>query len=659
VRVGWVAGSVVVLAALCSCAPDDPTLGRWPEFAPRSAAPPRLPAGPLDHLELVVKFDDTLEVRSPRPDALLARSGSDLANVEAIRDRYGLRFTPLLRVAEPRIEQLRARAQARSGRRQPDLMSAMRVDVRDATPELLVEVATALQRLPEVDLAYVHSTRTPPPVDLDPTTPALDLLQGYRGADGIDADTAAAMGFDGAGIHIADVEQNWDFEHEDLVDAAFDLEPGVIIWPEHDDPNHGTSVVGTLIAPNNGYGITGMTPGATLTGYPEIIDEGYYRRADAIASAAAGSNPGDVILLEIQETEPVLGNYAPGEIEDLVWMITRMATDAGIVVVAAAGNGNIDLDAPELQYYRDRGDSGAIIVGAGVPSLRDKLDFSTYGARVDVQGWGVQVFTTGYGNYAMYGGDTRQAYTATFSGTSSASPIVTAAAVLVQQAAIANLGAPLTSQQIRSVLIGTGLPQGAGGHIGPLPQVPAAIAAASTPDISAPAVTIITPSDDVAVEESSFQTSIEIDAQDDSGFVAHVQLQIAGELQPVFDEIEPWAFEDVNFPVGTFEIIAVATDVWGNVGESAPLTISVGVEPTLPSSGDVASSSGDESTTAPEPPSASTTGDEDDDGESTGDPGATPRTDEGCGCRTRSAPHAAWLFVLAFAIRRRSKSVSA
>ena len=49
--------------------------------------------------------------------------------------------------------------------------------------------------------------------------------------------------------------------------------------------------------------------------------------------------------------------------------------------------------------------------------------------RVDLQGWGERVCSTGYGDYELVGGDSNQAYTADFAGTSSASPLVAGAAV--------------------------------------------------------------------------------------------------------------------------------------------------------------------------------------------------------------------------------------
>ena len=57
---------------------------------------------------------------------------------------------------------------------------------------------------------------------------------------------------------------------------------------------------------------------------------------------------------------------------------------------------------------------------------RSRLDFSNYGARVDVQGWGREVTTTGYGD--LQGGLNEDLwYTDHFSGTSSASPVVVGA----------------------------------------------------------------------------------------------------------------------------------------------------------------------------------------------------------------------------------------
>jgi len=153
---------------------------------------------------------------------------------------------------------------------------------------------------------------------------------------------------------------------------------------------------------------------------------------------------------------------------------------AGIVVVEAAGNGaeNLDdalYDLPGAGFPAGwsnpfRGgarDSGAVVVGAGMPPSgnfgpdRARLDFSNHGARVDCQGWGREVVTTGYGDLfrdAANAGNEDFWYTSSFSGTSSASPMVAGVAACLQGAATAK-GGVLSPARIRQLLRTTGSPQ--------------------------------------------------------------------------------------------------------------------------------------------------------------------------------------------------------
>jgi hypothetical protein len=85
------------------------------------------------------------------------------------------------------------------------------------------------------------------------------------------------------------------------------------------------------------------------------------------------------------------------------------------------------------------------------------------------------VFSAGYGTYAELGGDPRQRYRQDFSGTSSATALVAAAAALVQSHAEQTLGCRLGPLAMRQLLVDTGLAQGSGGHIGPLPDLRAAL----------------------------------------------------------------------------------------------------------------------------------------------------------------------------------------
>lgn len=88
----------------------------------------------------------------------------------------------------------------------------------------------------------------------------------------------------------------------------------------------------------------------------------------------------------------------------------QIATKKGITVIEGAGNGSMDLDSPKCygRFDRTESDSGAIIVGAGKPpittnpqndylSARERMSFSSFGSRVDLQAWGNQVFAAGFG----------------------------------------------------------------------------------------------------------------------------------------------------------------------------------------------------------------------------------------------------------------------
>jgi serine protease len=197
----------------------------------------------------------------------------------------------------------------------------------------------------------------------------------------------------------------------------------------------------------------------------------------AITAAAAVLGAGDVIIIEQQYQVCGTGRFGPLEaVQSVFDTISYVTAVNDIVVVAAAGNGNVNLDDPACAGLFDRSvrDSGAIIVGAGSSSGRQRMGFSSYGSRVDVQGWGENVTTTGYGP-----GDVRRRYTHGFSGTSSATPIV-AGAVLAIQGRLKACGKPVaTPEQIREILVNTGTAQGGASpateHIGPLPNISEAL----------------------------------------------------------------------------------------------------------------------------------------------------------------------------------------
>lgn len=333
----------------------------------------------------------------------------------------------------------------------------------------------------------------------DPAARDLTPFQDYREALGLGPGTR------GDGVTIADVEYEWRPGHVELAARGLLEAPPNSLRESFRAADHGTAVLGLLGGTPDGRGVTGLVAGAELRPVSPFAT-GTYSPATAIASAAAGLGPGDVLLIELQsqpdEASPYLPIEAIDSARDPVRTAIQDAVRRGIVVVEPAGNGNVNLDTasryPWLQGPDAAGHSGAIIVGAGGsptddrgPSDLEWTSGSNYGSRVDVQGVGVAVVTSGYGSGEgeRLGGRGDTAYTACFDGTSSASATVAAAVAALQSQVIAEGRAPLTPTEVRAILRSTGAPQKGRPDrpIGPRPQVAAAIA--SLADVPPPGAT--------------------------------------------------------------------------------------------------------------------------------------------------------------------------
>ena len=94
-------------------------------------------------------------------------------------------------------------------------------------------------------------------------------------------------------------------------------------------------------------------------------------------------------------------------------------------------------------------------------------------------------------------------------------------------------------------------------------------------DDAPPVVTITAPSDREEIDSGSV-VNIEIDAVDDGWGVSQVWVAIDGAEQPLRDEYPPYAFVNVAFPDGVYEIVAYAEDWAGHVGMSEPVRLGVG-----------------------------------------------------------------------------------
>lgn len=379
-----------------------------------------------------------------------ARTGSAVASEGQVRDRLARALSSAAGGAEfaPHFKQtLTAKVQER---KEADVLgryvSAVLEDAAAAEA-----IAKQLRQLPEVEIAYVEGQPCPPPVTAgdDPRSATQTYLEAAPG--GIDARWAWGW-CDGDGVGVVDVEQGWTLDHEDLVTAGIT----VISGQSHAWHGHGTAVLGQLVGVDNTVGVIGIAPQATARVASQWIDQFSYSTSQAIESAAASMSVGDVLLLEAQ-TRVGTQDLVPVELESAVRDAIRAAIASGIVVVEAAGNGGLDLDTvtdvngrqvlnPASQDYDS---SGAIMVGAAssaVPHAR--LGFSNFGGRIDCYGWGQNVVTCGDG----YSGTSTTAYTTSFGGTSSASPMVAGAALLLQSWAGKNLGFPFSHDGVREKL---------------------------------------------------------------------------------------------------------------------------------------------------------------------------------------------------------------
>ena len=412
---------------------------------------------------------------------------------------HAVELRPLFGLSEDRIARRAAIVEAASPEAGP-LDMALYYKVL-APADKLDGILRAISQESTVEAGYVKPPTYPPywateaassPADAPPDTSDFTSRQLYldQSPGGIDARFAWALaGGRGDNVQIIDVEGAWRFTHEDLAQN----QGGVVGGTPSTDlgwRNHGTAVVGVFGSDANSIGVTGICPNANTRA---ISIFGGLGSAAAIRQAADLLRPGDIILLELHRPGPRF-NFAnnadqTGFIAVEWWPddfdAIRYAIGKGIVVVEAAGNGAEDLDAALYEtagtgfpaswknpFRRSNRDSGAILVGAGSPPPgthgndhgpdRSRLGFSNFGSAVDVQGWGREVTTTGGrgSNPGDLQGGTNEDvwYTDTFSGTSSASPIVVGTLGCVQGVLRAQGRIPLAPARARSLLRDTGSP---------------------------------------------------------------------------------------------------------------------------------------------------------------------------------------------------------
>lgn len=458
---------------------------------PAFGAPARLPENAVIE-RVVVKFHEGTAVR--------LRGGMLAAQSRDERDRRDLaargispaavdgdlaevhRLAPqgigrLFLQEERALAERRARGESRSGRKLADLDLYYELRVTPGTRAgEVADLLDALNALGSVETAYAEP---PPALPVSPpATPDFQSMQGYLdpAPEGIDALYAwTQAGGTGEDVKIVDVEGGWRTTHEDMPPLFHTGGTQINSWTW---VNHGTAVLGEMVAKNNGIGVTGIVYDAQA-GYESIGNQSV---ASAILNAGTAAGEGGLVLIELHSLGPDSSSvctcnfgqcmYVAMEYFQANYDAIANLTANGTLVVEAAGNGSTNLDDPVYGGAFDRNvrDSGAILVAASNSFDRAATCWTNWGSRIDLHGWGGSVTTLGYGD--LYSGGSEDSwYTSSFSGTSSASPIVTGAAASLQGRALATQGIPLDPFDLRDLLASTGTDYIGTKNIGLLPDL--------------------------------------------------------------------------------------------------------------------------------------------------------------------------------------------
>lgn len=195
-----------------------------------------------------------------------------------------------------------------------------------------------------------------------------------------------AANYSGENVVIGLIDTGVDFTHPDLTDVFL---PGGYDFVNDDadptdDQGHGTAMAGAIASVDNSIGFKGVAYSSKILPF-KVCNSGGDCDSVSIAEGidAAVSAGVDVINLSLG-----------GSANALIQSAAQAATDAGIIVVAAAGNGGIE------GCLYPAGYENVVCVGS-TDNTDAKAGFSNYGAGLDVMTPGVDISTTlrggGYG----------------------------------------------------------------------------------------------------------------------------------------------------------------------------------------------------------------------------------------------------------------------
>lgn len=263
----------------------------------------------------------------------------------------------------------------------------------------------------------------------------------------------------GTGVKIAILDTGIDFSHPDLknnfksgVSFAQDLD-GKIINPDGLDDSynsHGTHVAGIIAAENNGIGVVGVAPNASIYSVKVLDGAGFGHASWIIAGIEwAIENDMDIITMSLgaQQDDPDLVSLRTA---------TENAYNAGILLVASAGNTNGGLTTYPAKY-----DSVIAVTATDKNDLN--TSFSPIDPKIELAAPGVDIIsTTGNSNSNNI---CKNSY-CPLKGTSMAAPHVAGVAALIISNGIPDVNGDgvFNNTDVRLKLQKTSVDLGLSGH---------------------------------------------------------------------------------------------------------------------------------------------------------------------------------------------------
>ncbi|PKG82899.1 peptidase S8 [Colwellia sp. 75C3] len=203
-------------------------------------------------------------------------------------------------------------------------------------------------------------------------------------ADQVDDSVASA---NAGGKKICIIDSGLNLPHEDMGAQGGTIngtsDSGTGNWFDHGGP-HGTHVAGTIAALNNGIGVRGVIGTDPNLHIIKVFNEAGWGYSSDLVSAInkCVSNGSDVINMSLGGT-----GSSTSEKNGI-----QAAYDAGVLLIAAAGNDGVATSTTDVESFPASYDS--VMSVAAIDSAKVLADFSQKNSQVEISGPGVDVYST-------------------------------------------------------------------------------------------------------------------------------------------------------------------------------------------------------------------------------------------------------------------------